>query len=199
MWFNYVVCKNLHSCSPADMSLRNSHSFMLCFLLTADIYVIIMVKQITFGANWLQVLQLDLCGQCMLDIAFKSILDRCLSSFSRLAIVSLRGSCRLSDDGLRMLVLSAPLLRSINLGQCALLTSDAVKFIADVLGSELRELYIDECHKIDALQSLPAMKKFRHLEILSVAGIHSINDCFVNEIVTAFGQTLRELDFADCM
>lgn len=154
-------------------------------------------------AKWqtkdLRVLQLDLCGQCMLDIAFKSMLDRCLSSFSRLAIVSLRGSCRLSDDGLRILVLSAPLLRSINLGQCALLTSDAVKFIADVLGSELRELYIDECHKIDARQSLPAMKKFRHLEILSVAGIHSINDCFVNEIVTAFGQTLRELDFADCI
>lgn len=170
----------------------------VCFPPTANVYVIIMVEEITYGIC-LQVLQLDLCGQCILDIVFNNNpLNRPLKSFSRLTIVSVRGACRLSDDGLRNLVKSATLLRSINLGQCSLLTSDAVNCIADFLGSDLRELYIDECHKIDAMQILPAFKKFRHLEVLSVAEIHTINDQFVNGLVTACGQSLKELNFANC-
>ncbi|KAH6826307.1 hypothetical protein C2S53_012268 [Perilla frutescens var. hirtella] len=175
---------------PTEIRIKN------CSWLTEDQF------QQTIGncqTKDLQVLQLDLCGQCMLDIAFRKILDRCSGSFSKLAIVSLRGACRLSDNGLRIFIESAPVLRSINLGQCTLLTSDAIIFIADLLGSDLRELYIDECPKIDAMRILPVFKKFRYLEVLSVAGIHAINDHFVSEIVAACGQSLKELDFANCL
>lgn len=146
----------------------------------------------------MQVLQLDLCGQCRLDIGFRNILSRCSSSFSRLTILSLRGACRLSDNGLRDLVMSAPLLRSINMGQCTLLTSDSVNYIADILGSNLRELYIDECLKIDGKQILQAFKKFRYLEVLSVAELQTIDDHFVKGLVNSCGQSLKELDFANC-
>ncbi|XP_047967004.1 F-box/LRR-repeat protein 17-like [Salvia hispanica] len=136
----------------------------------------------------------------MLDIAFMDILNKSQECFSRLTILSLRGACGLSDDGIRNLVKSAPLLRSINLGQCTLLTSAAVNCIADVLGSQLKELYIDECNKIDAMQILPAFKKFTCLEVLSVAQMRTINDQFVNGLVTASacGKVLKDLDFSDC-
>lgn len=154
---------------------------------------------VSYSLEWLQVLQLDLCGQCRLDIGFRNILNRCSSSFSRLTILSLRGACRLSDNGLRNLAMAAPLLRSINLGQCTLLTSDSVNYIADILGSNLRELYIDECLKIDGKQILHSFKKFRCLEVLSVAELHTINDQFVKGLVMACGRSLKELDFASCM
>ncbi|XP_057799897.1 uncharacterized protein LOC131015510 [Salvia miltiorrhiza] len=176
--------------SPTEIRIKN------CSWLTEEQF------QQTIGkcqTKELQVLQLDLCGQCMLDIAFSDILNRYRKSFSRLTIMSVRGACRLSDDGLRNLVESAPLLRSINLGQCTLLTSDAVNCIANILGSELRELYIDECHKIDVMHIVPAFKKFRYLEVLSVAEIHTVSDQFVNGLVTACGQSLKELDFANCL
>lgn len=144
-------------------------------------------------------LQLDLCGQCMLDIAFKDTLSQSSNSFSRLTIVSLRGACRLSDSGLKDLIMSAPALRSINLGQCTLLTSNSVNFIADSLGSILRELYIDDCHKIDAMLILPAFKKFRCLEVLSVARMRSVTDHFVSELVKVSGRSIKELDLANCM
>ncbi|KAL0330639.1 UNVERIFIED_CONTAM: F-box/LRR-repeat protein 17 [Sesamum angustifolium] len=147
----------------------------------------------------LRVLQLDLCGQCMLDFAFRDALTHSSDSLSRLAIVSLRGACRLSDSGLKDLVMSARALQSINLGHCTLLTCDAINIIAESLGSNLRELYIDDCQKINAMLILPAFKKFKHLEVLSVAGIQTISDQFVSEIITVCGQSIKELDLADCL
>ncbi|GFQ00039.1 F-box/LRR-repeat protein 7 [Phtheirospermum japonicum] len=147
----------------------------------------------------LDVLQLDLCGQCMLDFAFKDVLSNSSFSFSSLAIVSLRGACRLSDSGLKDLIISAPSLQSINLGHCSLLTANAVNLIADFLGSNLRELFIDDCQKINPMLILTAFKKFTCLEVLSVAGIHSITDQFINEMVTVCGRNIKELDLADCI
>ncbi|KAL0311814.1 UNVERIFIED_CONTAM: F-box/LRR-repeat protein 17 [Sesamum radiatum] len=147
----------------------------------------------------LRVLQLDLCGQCMLDFAFRATLTQCSNSLPSLAIVSLRGACRLSDSGLKDLVMSAQALQSINLGHCTLLTCDAINIIAESLGSNLRELYIDDCPKINAMLILPAFKKFKHLEVLSVAGIHTVTDQFVSEIITVCGQSIKELDLADCL
>ncbi|KAI3468058.1 hypothetical protein Pfo_024721 [Paulownia fortunei] len=158
--------------------------------------------QQTFGncqKKYLRVLQLDLCGQCMLDFAFRDTLAQSSNSFSSLSIVSLRGACRLSDSGLKDLVMSAPALRSINLGQCTLLTCDAITFIADSLGSNLRELYIDDCQKINAMLILPAFKKFKYLEVLSVAGIRTITDLCVSEMITVCGRSIKELDLANCL
>ncbi|KAK6119635.1 hypothetical protein DH2020_046621 [Rehmannia glutinosa] len=119
----------------------------------------------------LRVLQLDLCGQCMFDFAFRDILAPSSNCFSSLAIVSLRGACRLSDSGLKDLVMSAPSLQSINLGQCTLLTCNAINVIADSLGSNLKEL----------------------------RGIDSITDQFVSEMISVCGQSIKELDLADCV
>ncbi|CAA0838026.1 Unknown protein [Striga hermonthica] len=146
----------------------------------------------------LRVLQLDLCGQCMLDFAFEDIISHSLNSFSSLAVVSLRGACRLSDCGIKTLVTSAPLLRSINLGHCSLLTSEAIKFIADSLGSNLRELYIDDCQKINPALIFPAFTKFEYLEVLSVAGLHGITDLFIIKVIAVCSKSIKELDLADC-
>lgn len=135
----------------------------------------------------------------MLDVAFRDIFARSSDSFSRLAIVSLRGACRLSDSGLKELLVAAPALRSINLGQCSLLTYNGVNFIADYLGSNLRELYIDDCQKIDAMQILPSFKKFRYLEVLSVANVQTVTDQFISEVIKSCDQSMKELDLANCL
>lgn len=145
-----------------------------------------------------QVLQLDLCGQCAIDdMLYKSFI-RSSNSLMCLRIISLRGACRLSDNLLKALVTSAPLLQSINVGQSSLLTCDGIKFLADSLAPSLRELYIDDCQKIDAMLIIPSLKKFQHLEVLSVAGIDSVCDEFVINIITASGGNMKELDMANC-
>ncbi|KAL3844287.1 hypothetical protein ACJIZ3_001690 [Penstemon smallii] len=159
--------------------------------------------QHTFGSchiKDLRVLQLDLCGQCMYNISLKNTLARPRNSLSSLVIVSLRGALRLSDSGIRKLVISAPKLQSVNLGQCALLTSQAIDYIADYsVGSNLRELYIDDCQKIDAMLILPAIKKLTKLEVLSVAGMETVTDQFIVEMITDCGQNMKELDLANCV
>lgn len=150
-------------------------------------------------AIWVQVLQLDQCGQCMLDLAFRDPSEVSSKDFSSLAVASLRGCCRFTDYGLKNLVTAAPLLQSLNLGQCSLLSCDSINCIADSLGSKLRELYIDYCQKINPMSILSAFKKFKCLEVISVAGIDSITDEFVSEMVTLCGQSLKEIDLANCV
>ncbi|KAK9274219.1 hypothetical protein L1049_019033 [Liquidambar formosana] len=147
----------------------------------------------------LRVLQLDLCGRCMDDYTLNNTLAHSSNSFLALVSISLRGACRLSDKGLNELTLSAPSLQSVNLGQCSLLTSAGIDTLANCLGPTLRELYIDECQNIDAFLILPALKKFEHLEVLSVAGIQTVCDEFVFEIITAYGPNMKELVLADCV
>lgn len=144
-----------------------------------------------FDAKNLKVLELELCGQCPFTLAGLS--------FPNLGVLSLKGACRLSDDGLKAFVKSTPELESINLSHCSLLTNVGIYFLANSLGSKLRVLYIDECPKIDAMLVLPALRKFAYLEVLSVAGIHTVSDQFVDAVVNTCGQTLKELDLANCL
>ncbi|CAK9172153.1 unnamed protein product, partial [Ilex paraguariensis] len=144
------------------------------------------------------VLQLDLCGQCVLDYVFGKTLTRSSNCLPGLGIISLRGACRLTDTGLKALVASAPSLQSINLGKCSLLTQTSIYTLADSLGSILRELYLDYCPSVDAMNIAPAFKKFGHLQLLSVAGIETVCDEFVSDIITACGSSIKELDLADC-
>nr|XP_018625822.1 uncharacterized protein LOC104094825 isoform X2 [Nicotiana tomentosiformis] len=151
-----------------------------------------------FDRRNLMVLQLDLCGQPTLDLVLGKTIAPASNSLPNLAILSLRGACRMSDMTMEILVTSAPSLQSIDLGQCSLLTHTSIDIAANSLGSMLKELYIDDCESIDAMLILPALEKLEHLEVLSVAGIHSICDQFVSELLTARAQNFKELDFADC-
>ncbi|KAG8657231.1 uncharacterized protein LOC110612108 isoform X1 [Manihot esculenta] len=147
----------------------------------------------------LTVLQLDLCGLCMPDYVLYTTLARQSYTLSKLATLSLRGAHRLSDSGLSALAASAPVLQSINLSQCSLLTSSSINDLASHFESTLRELYLDDCQNIDAMLILPALKKFKHLEVLSVAGIRTVRDGFVIAMAETCGMNMKELVFANCV
>ncbi|XP_048227766.1 uncharacterized protein LOC8270077 isoform X2 [Ricinus communis] len=147
----------------------------------------------------LKVLQLDLCGLCMPEYVLDRILAGPLCRLNKLVTISLKGAHRLSDAGLNALTKSAPGLLSINLSQCALLTSDGINNLATHMESTLRELYIDDCQTINVMLILPALKKFKHLEVLSVAGIPTVRDDFVIGLVEACGMNMKELVLANCL
>ncbi|RAL37087.1 hypothetical protein DM860_004009 [Cuscuta australis] len=147
----------------------------------------------------LTVLQLDQCGRCLPDFTLLATLARLPNTLSALTTLSVKGACRLSDTGLSALVSSAPSLRSINLSQCSLLSSDGIKCLSESLGSVLKELYLDDCQAIDSVLLLPSLLKLEHLEVLSVAGIHTVCDEFVIEFVSQRGHNMRELTLNDCM
>lgn len=117
----------------------------------------------------------------------------------RLTSLSLSGACRLSDGGLRALVSCAPSLRSINLSQCSLLTSASIYILAETLKPLLKELYLDNCLGIDASLIVPALVELEHLELLSVAGVQTVCDKFVNDYIVARGHNIKELILKDCM
>ncbi|KAM7510740.1 hypothetical protein LguiB_009615 [Lonicera macranthoides] len=152
----------------------------------------------SFDSKSLRVLQLDLCGKCVPDDILGKTLARSSNNLPNLGIISLRGACRLSDNALKSLVASAPSLCSVNLGQCSLLTDAGISILANSLGPILRELYLDDCYRIEAKLIAPALKKFKHLEVLSVAGIPSVCDGFLNDIINSCGRNMKDLNLADC-
>lgn len=135
----------------------------------------------------------------MPDYVLYTTLARQSYTLSKLATLSLRGAHRLSDSGLSALAASAPVLQSINLSQCSLLTSSSINDLASHFESTLRELYLDDCQNIDAMLILPALKKFKHLEVLSVAGIRTVRDGFVIAMAETCGMNMKELVFANCV
>ncbi|KAG4136641.1 hypothetical protein ERO13_D07G019300v2 [Gossypium hirsutum] len=145
------------------------------------------------------VLQLDLCGSCIPDYVLQDTLAHSSKSLPALVTLSLNGAYRLTDQGLNALALSAPALQSINLSQCSLLTSSGINDLANCFESTLRELYLDECHNIEAMVVLPALKKLKCLEVLSMAGIQTVCDDFVIKMVEACGKNMKELIFASCV
>ncbi|KAI3833409.1 hypothetical protein MKW92_017599, partial [Papaver armeniacum] len=146
----------------------------------------------------LTILQLDLCGNCLPDYILRATLAKSPNSLPSLSSISLKGACRLTDGGIKTLVASAPSLCSINLAACPLLTSTSIKYMADALGSLLKESYLDDCQNIDVMLSLPALQKFEFLEVLSFAGIETVSDDFVSKLVIVCGRNLKELSFSDC-
>lgn len=147
----------------------------------------------------LTVLQLDQCGRCLPDYLLPDTLARSANALPILTALSIKGACRLSDAGLSALVVSAPVLRSINLSQCSLLTIDGINILANSLGSILKELYLDDCQGLDPMLMLPALLEFEQLEVLSLAGIQTVSDAFVKELVAVCGQNFKELVLTDCM
>ncbi|KAJ4825233.1 hypothetical protein Tsubulata_035454, partial [Turnera subulata] len=147
----------------------------------------------------LRVLQIDQSGRCLPDYVLPNTLARSSGSLPALTTLSIRGACRLSDVGLECLVSSAPALQSINLSQCSLLSPSSLDTVAGSLGSVLRELYIDDCQSIDAMLILPSLKRFEHLEVLSLRRIQTVCDEFVKEFVVTRGHKMKELVFSDCV
>ncbi|XP_072953371.1 uncharacterized protein [Typha angustifolia] len=147
----------------------------------------------------LKVVQLDLCGRCLPDYTLRATLARSSNSLPLLTSLSLKGAYSLSDDGLDAIVSSAPLLSSLNLSECSLITSTGICNVANKLELVLKELYIDDCQNVNVMLILPALKKIKHLEILSVAGLQSVRDKFVHELIPLSGYSMRELHFAGCL
>ncbi|RLN05478.1 hypothetical protein C2845_PM13G19380 [Panicum miliaceum] len=155
----------------------------------------------TFGkckTDSLQDLQLDISGRCMPDYILPTTLVKAPNCMPLLTKISLKGNYRLSDKGLDTIISAAPSLSSLNLCECSLLTSSGIVILADKLHSVLRELYIDDCTNVDAMMILPALQKINHLEALSMSGIRSVCDKFVNELLTVHGSNMKELAFAGC-
>lgn len=142
--------------------------------------------------------QLDLCGRCLPDYVLRGTLAQYPHSLPSLTTICLKGAYRLSDDGLNAIIHSAPSLRSVNLSQCSLLTSLGIINVAAKLDTVLTELYVDDCQNVDAMAILPALKKLIHLEVLSVAGIQSVCDKFVHQLIPVCGSHMKELIFARC-
>ncbi|KAK7363300.1 hypothetical protein VNO77_05436 [Canavalia gladiata] len=147
----------------------------------------------------LEVLQLDQCGRCIPDYALLATLTQSQRCMPRLTSLSLSGACRLSDNGLNVLVSSAPVLRSINLSQCSLLTSASLDILANSFGSVLKELYLDDCQIKEAASIVPALKKLEHLEVLSLSGIQTVCDVFIKDYIIARGHNMKELVLKDCI
>lgn len=144
-----------------------------------------------------QVLQLDYCRQSFTHIIPESLV-RDTNSLPCLTILSLEGAARLCDYTLKLLLASAPLLQSINLSQCTLLTHDA-NLIAYYLKTNLKELHIDNCPGINVMRCLSSMVTFEHLEVLSVEGSDTVCDEFVMVITETCGAKLKGLNLASCV
>ncbi|KAI5415278.1 uncharacterized protein LOC127135139 [Lathyrus oleraceus] len=153
----------------------------------------------TLDTSELEVIQLDKCGKIVTEHTLPATLAKSPNSLSKLTILSLTGACRLTNEGLRLLVSSATELRSINLSQCSLLTCDSLGILADSFGSVLKELHIDECILIDVARILPALKRFKQLQVLSLAGVPSVSDEFIKSYFIACGHNIKELVLKDCL
>ncbi|KAK9101512.1 hypothetical protein Scep_024942 [Stephania cephalantha] len=195
----YLLCKSrrmddhfmelLVSGLPTEVRLKD------CSWMTEE-----QMTKILHGCNFnqLSVLQLDNCGRCLPDYIVRSTLAKSKNTMPSLVSISLRGACRLTDNGLIALISSAPQLRSINLGQCSLLTSSGIHDVLMSVGSSLRELYLDDCQNIDAMLILPALMELQYLEVLSLRGINTVCDDFVKQLLYARGPTIKELVLANC-
>ncbi|KAJ0030269.1 hypothetical protein Pint_13494 [Pistacia integerrima] len=146
----------------------------------------------------LTVLQLDYCGR-LPDHIVLSTLVRSSNSLPSLTTLSLCGASRLSDVGLQGIVSSASALRCINLSQCCFVTATSIDILANSLGSVMQELYINDCQDIDAMLILPALKKLKHLEVLSVARIETVSDDFIREFLSDHGHNMKELVLTECV
>ncbi|XP_073154328.1 uncharacterized protein [Henckelia pumila] len=176
--------------SPTEICLKD------CSWLSEDLFSKIFES---CNTSKLTVLQLDYCGVCVPDYALPATFAHSPNSLPALTSISLKGAYRLSDAGLSSLVSSAPSLKSIDLSQCPLVTSEGISFLSKSLRLVLRELYIDHCQGVDVMVSLPGLLELENLEVLSVAGIHTVCDDFICEVVSVHGCRMKHLVLADCI
>lgn len=144
-------------------------------------------------------LTLDLCGRAMTENAITEFLKRSPHGFPSLTRLSIQGAFCLTDNGLALISKSAPLLQYINLTDCSLLTSEAVKILAKNFCSTLRGLNIEGCQGIKRSTLFSSsLNKFKNLNYLSVSGLISINDGSVIPFFMFCSSNLTDLSLAYC-
>lgn len=144
----------------------------------------------------LRVLQMEFCDSCMIESAIPAVLAK--KQLPQLNILSLRGSAYLEDQGLKLILGSCQKLESINLSICPQLTSEGVAMLTGPCRSTLKELYLDECSKLTGKDILSSLKNLECLEVLSIAGIGSVDDDFIMDYTVARGLNLKGLSLRDC-
>ncbi|KAL3825373.1 hypothetical protein ACJIZ3_021402 [Penstemon smallii] len=176
--------------SPTEIRLRD------CSWLTEELFTKIFEGCIT---NKLTVLQFDQGGACMPDFTLSDTLARSPNCLPALTTISLKAAYRLSDAGLKTLVSSAPNLKSVDLSQCSLLTSDGIYSMANSLRLVLRELFLDNCDGVEAMLILPALLMLENLQVLSLAGIQTVSDDFLSKVLSVHGSRMKEIVVGDCI
>ncbi|KAL6585720.1 hypothetical protein OROMI_002364 [Orobanche minor] len=176
--------------SPTEIRIRD------CSWLTEELFTKVFEG---VDASQLTVLQFDQCGSCMPDYTLCAALARSPNCLPALTSISLKGAYRLTDAGVSVLASAAPSLKSIDISQCPLLTSEGVCCLLNSLKSVIRELYLDNSHGINAMIVLPALLKLESLEVLSLAGIQTVCDDFVSKFISVNGSRLKELILANCL
>lgn len=144
-------------------------------------------------------LQLDKCGSIITDETVYDTLAKPGNSLSKLTSLSIAGAYDLNNEGLELLVSSVTALRYINLTKCVRLTATGLDILADSFGSTLKELYIDGFNLINAKGILKALKRFKQLQVLSLAGIRDLSDAFIKDYIMACGRNLKGLVLKDCV
>ncbi|CAK9856853.1 unnamed protein product [Sphagnum jensenii] len=139
-----------------------------------------------------------MCGRGLSDQCLTATFATRPGALSSLTLVALRGAYCLTDKGVSALLQAAPCLTSVNLSQCSLLTEEAVKAVADCLGTQLCALSLEGCAQMDGLKLLPILLQMPCLKKLLLSGVGGVKDEVVSELAVVLGSTLEELHLADC-
>ncbi|CAI5476301.1 unnamed protein product, partial [Closterium sp. Yama58-4] len=146
----------------------------------------------------LELVHLSMCGRSLSDTCLTSTLLRAPASLPALRSLSLQGAYRLSDAALPPLALAAPSLAHLSLLHCPLLSSPAVSTLLSSLASSLKTLRLDGCSQLNARALLPGLKALTGLTCLSLAGVPSVTDAVLADLLPAVGGHLKELSLAHC-
>ncbi|CAI5537407.1 unnamed protein product [Closterium sp. Naga37s-1] len=146
----------------------------------------------------LELVDLSMCGRSLSDTCFTTTLLRAPASLPALRSLSLQGAYRLSDTSLPPLALSAPSLAHLSLLHCPLLSAPAVSTLLSSLASSLKTLRLDGCTQLSAHALLPGLRALTGLTCLSLAGVPSVTDAVLADLLPAVGGHLRDLSLAHC-
>ncbi|CAK8563983.1 unnamed protein product [Lathyrus sativus] len=153
----------------------------------------------TLVTSELEVLQLDKCGSIITDETVSETLAKPYNSLSKLTSLSISGAYQLNNTGLDLLVSSVKALTYVNLTKCVRLTAAGLDILADSFGSTLKDLYIDGFNFFNTKGILQALKRFKQLQVLSLAGIRDLSHEFIKDYIMACGRNIKGLVLKDCV
>lgn len=125
--------------------------------------------------------------------------DFSVCSSAALSHLSLMGAFKLTDAGLRDLLLAMPHLRSLSLEQCSRVTDAALTLVRETLAPGLRNLNLSYCTGLgkDALVQFFTASPLPALQGVHLEGVLAVDD----DVLRAIGDrctALQELSVASC-